>query len=42
MEMFEGQAEKIKAVYTKYLSDHMKVITILKNDLMKMFRFPTL
>ena len=43
MEMFESQAEKIKTVYTKYLGDHMKVmIVILKNDSMRMFRFPTL
>ena len=42
MEMFEGQAERIKTVYTKYLSDHMKVITILKNESMKVSRFPIL
>ena len=42
MEMFEHQAERMKTVYTKYLSDHMKVSTILKNDLTKIFRFPIL
>ena len=42
MAMFERQAEKIKTVYTKYLTDHMKVKKILKKDSMKIFRFPTL
>ena len=42
MAMFESQAEKIKTVYTKYLTDHLKVKKILRKNSMKIFRFPIL
>ena len=42
MAMFESQAEKIKTVYTKYLTDHLKVKKILRKNSMEISRFPIL